>query len=254
MAKAKNPVRTVEHTLAILEELKERQGAGVSELAQSLDLTKGTIHNHLATLAEHGYVTKTDQEYRLGLRWLSFGGLARDREPLYKLARDAANELAEETGEYSLLAREMDGRNIYLYMVFSGQAVAIDSYLGIQYPLHCTASGKAILSRLPEPRVEEIVAEHGLPGFTANTVTDEASLFDELADIRDRGVAFDDEERINGVRAVAAPIREGENGPLLGALSVAGPTKRIQGEVFRDEYPELIHRTAQMVEINAKYQ
>jgi len=124
------------------------------------------------------------------------------------------------------------------------------SYVGDRKHLHCTGVGKAILASLPEERVETIIEERGLPAMTENTVTDREELLAELAEIRERGVAFDDEEILEGLRCVAVPVSNQEKG-LLGAISVAGPTSRMKGEQFREELPELVTDTANVVQINA---
>lgn len=90
--------------------------------------------------------------------------------------------------------------------------------------------GKAILANFPRERVSDVVEEYGLPAWTENTITDEESLYEELNRIRNRGVAFDDEERIRGLQYVAAPIQC--DGELLGAISVSGPKKRFADEGF----------------------
>ncbi|EMA72721.1 IclR family transcriptional regulator [Halorubrum distributum JCM 13916] len=115
--------------------------------------------------------------------------------------------------------------------------------------MHQTAAGKAILSCYSDQWVREIVDRHGLPAATPQTISDEVALFDELADIRDRGVAFNSEESTEGLRSVAVPVT-GPDGGVLGALAVAGPTHRLTGERFERELPDLVRSVVNEVELN----
>lgn len=241
-----------ETTLRILETLKELDGAGVTEVANALELPKSTVHSHLATLNENEYVVNDGGTYRAGLRFLEFGEYLRTRMRIYDVARPEIDTLAADTGELANLAVEEHGRAVYLYRAKGQRAVNLDTYSGMRVPLHCTALGKVILANLPEERVEDIVARRGLPERTGNTVTDESALQAELAEIRDRGYAFDDEERLAGLRCVAAPITAND-GTVAGAISVSGPTNRVKGERFTEEIPDLLLRAANVIEINMTY-
>lgn len=249
-----NPVRAVEHTLTVLEALKQLDGARVSELDARLDLSKSTIHNHLATLRHNGYVVKEGNTYYVGLRWLGFGGYARDRLKLYRTAKPTVDELANQTQELALVTTEETGRSIYLYQARGQRAVTTDSYLGIELPMHCTGTGKAMLGALPDEQVDRILDTHGLPERTPNTITDRETLFEELATVHEQGHALDDGERIEGMRGIGVPLRGEETGKLFGALSITGPANRIKGEYFRTELPELLRRAAREIEINMSFQ
>lgn len=249
-----NPVRAVEHTLAVLEALKQLDGARVSELDARLDLSKSTIHNHLATLRHNGYVVKEKDTYYAGLRWLSLGGYARDRLGLYRTAKRPVDAVAKQTQELALVTTEEGGRSIYLYQARGERAVTTDSYAGIELPMHCTGTGKAMLAAMPDERVDRILDTHGLPAQTANTITDREVLFEELATVHEQEYALDDGERIEGMRGIGVPLRGEETGALFGALSITGPANRIKGEYFRTELPELLHRTAREIEINMSFQ
>ena len=118
--------------------------------------------------------------------------------------------------------------------------------------LHCTALGKAVLAHLPEERTEEILDQHGLPGVTERTTTDREELWEELAEVRDTGVAFDDEERMLGMRCVAVPLL-GTDDEVVGAMSVSGPRTRFQDEYYRETCPRLLRETAHVIEIRLTY-
>ncbi|XVH33420.1 IclR family transcriptional regulator (plasmid) [Haloferacaceae archaeon DSL9] len=250
--KAKHPVRTVEKSFAIIQALKELDGAGVTEIADTLGFGKSTVHNHLSTLEEHEYVVKEGDTYRLSLRFLELGGYTRNRMEFYKTAKPEIRRLAEETGELANMATYEYGRCVYLYRSKGSDAVDLDTYAGFPIAMHNTALGKSILAHLPDSEVHEILDVRGMEATTEHTITDRDELFAELQEIRERGYAFDREERLNGLRCVAAPIKHSE-GRIWGSISVASPTRRMRDERFENEIPELVLGAANVIEINLTY-
>jgi DNA-binding IclR family transcriptional regulator len=246
-------IRAVDNAFAVVEALKGREEAGVSELARELDRSKSTVHRHLKALERHELVIERDGRYRLGLRWLDVGGAVRKRHRLYKTGKADADELAAKTGELVAVTTYEYGRSVYLYQVKGRKALTTDSHLGVRFPLHCTAAGKSMLAHFPADRVRELVETSGLPAETANTITDPDELFEALRRIRDRGVALDDEERLEGTRGIGAPILRKDTGEVLGAVAICGPPTRLQGDRFREELPQLVRETANVIEVNSTF-
>ena len=249
---AKHPVRTTEKTLQLVEALRESEGAGVTELADRVDMGKSAVHNHLSTLREHGYVVKEGDTYRTGLKFLEVGGQRRNRMRLYDAAESKVNELAHRSGELCNLLTEERGVGVYLYRAKGDDAVDLDTYAGRRTHLHNTALGKAVLAYLPRSRVEEILDRRGLPAETDNSITDRGALFEELDRVRDRGYAVDDEERLAGLRCVAVPIRTSD-GRVLGAISVSSPRSRMKGDRLAHDLPEMVQNAANVIELDINY-
>jgi DNA-binding IclR family transcriptional regulator len=147
---------------------------------------------------------------------------------------------------------EEHGRGTYIYISRGEKAVKLDTKIGTRQYLHTSAAGKAILAHMTKDRLEEVIENHGLEAKTSNTVTDRAELGSELDQIRDRGVAFDGEERAEGIRCVAAEITTNQ-GELIGAVSVSGPSTRMKGDRFKEEIPEIVKDTATVIGINVSY-
>ena len=244
-------VGATETSLRIIDALRTLDGAGVTELAHHLELPKSTVHNHLQTLRRNEYVTKQGSEYAVGLRFLQLGEYARDRRPVATIAPPEIDKLAEETREMANLLVEEHGRGVFLYRAKGADAVHMDTHAGKRVYLHTTGFGKSILAHLSDERVERILDRHGLPSITSGTITDRGKLMEELETIRDRGYAYDDEERLEGLRCVAAPIVV--DGEVLGSVSVSGPKSRIRGEYYREELPSIVMSTANVIEINSTY-
>lgn len=247
-----NTVTATRTSFRVLETLKQLDGAGVTDVATELGTAKSTVHNHLRTLEDEGYVISEDGTYRTSLRFLELGEYTRNRMDIYKKALPEVRSLAQETGEMANAAVEEYGEGVYITRSEGNRAVSVDTFAGKRVKLHCTALGKAILAQLPEARVDTILQTHGLPERTENTITDPDVLKDELETIRERGYAYDREERLSGLRCVSAPV-VAEDGALIAALSVSGPTTRIKGDLFHEEIPELLRSSANVIEINLAY-
>lgn len=249
---AKHPVRTTRKSFTIIEALKKHDGARVTELADELEMGKSTVHSHLNTLQECGYVTREDDEYRLGLKFLDLGGYIRNRMELFETAEPEIKKLAQDTGELANLMTEENGMGVYLYRSKGSNAVDLDTYAGLRTYLHSTGLGKAILAYSPRDRVEEIIDVHGLPGITDETVTNRAELFEKLEEVREQGYAIDDGERLEGLRCVAAPVQT-EGDYVVGAVSVSAPASRVSDERLHDEIAEAVCSAANVIELNLRY-
>ncbi|WP_323173356.1 IclR family transcriptional regulator [Natrialba sp. PRR66] len=245
-------VKTTETAFQMIELLMEENGMGLSELARELDLAKSTVHRHLSTLTDLEYVTREDDVYRTGLRFLEIGEQTRTRSDAYQLAEEKVADLAAETEERSQFIVEEYGEGVYIFRETGERAVHTDSEIGKRIPIHATAAGKAILASLSDERINEIIDQRGLPALTEQTMTDEETLWAELAEIRDRGYSINDQENTSGLRAIGVPVQY-ENGEPLGALSVSGPTHRFQGTLFDETLPNLLLGTANELELNIKY-
>jgi DNA-binding IclR family transcriptional regulator len=92
-------------------------------------------------------------------------------------------------------------------------------------PAYCTAAGKAALAWQPDSVLNRLI-RLGLPAYTPQTITDPAALRAELAAIRKRGYAVDDEELSPGIRCIGAPIRN-MAGRVFASISVSGPARRL---------------------------
>ena len=88
--------------------------------------------------------------------------------------------------------------------------------------MHCTGSGKILLSKYTPEALDDLVAQHGLPQMTSHTITSPDELRYEVAKSIERGYSMDDEECEIGMRCMAAPIY-GYNGKVTAALSLSGP-------------------------------
>lgn len=242
-------IQSVEKACRIIRALRELDGAGVTEIASRVDMSKGSAHTYLQTLKRNNIVTETKGQYRLSLFLLELGEYVKHRNQVYQFAQDSLNEMAAETGELARLIVREQGYGVYLAKSEGENAIETPIRPGQREYLHYTSQGKAILAHLSESEVRKIIDEHGLAERTENTITDSDELFEELAEIRERGIAFSQSERTRGLRCVAAPIHA-PNGEVVAAIGVCGPTSRMREKRFREELPEIVRDKANVIEVN----
>lgn len=238
-------IKSVEHSLGIIEQLREHGPIGVSDLAKEVNMPKSTVHVHLQTLRNWGYVVQTDGKYEVGLRFLETGSIVRRRNSLYRAAREEVDQLATEVEEAANLGIEQDGQRVILYKSEFGEAIYDNTSTGEFTYMHWTSIGKAILANLPDERIDEIVDRYGLPKATEQTITDRKHLFNEVEQVREQGFAVENEEHRNGVVAVAVPLFDTEADAVVGALSVSGPRQRLVADKSGIEVEEEIVNAVQ---------
>lgn len=248
-------IQSVETACQIIDHLRKFEEVSISELADAFDHSPGTLHTYLITLKQYGLVTQnTDTKtYQLGPQFLTLGEFVRNHSELYEASKNQVEELAEKTGECAHLIIEHNGQLYALYERFGNNAVGVEYHdRKREEPLdhlHCTAAGKAILAHLPKEEVYEICSSSKLTKNTQHTITGPEDLFRELEKIQDQGFALADEEQMQGIRAVGAPVK-GTHGLPEGAVALSGPTTRLQGKKFREEIPQLIIQTSNVCEMN----
>ncbi len=229
-------VRAVERALQILGSFDEgHPERGVSEVAQLVGLHKATAHRIMVTLLNSGYLERTadGERYRLGMRVADLGMRVLRRLDLRREARPYMCQLVDRFQETCDLGVFDQGEVFIVEIIHSDRTLTIASRVGQRLPAHCTASGKAFLAYMPPEELDALLAAPLKP-YTEWTICDPAQLRAQLHEFRQLGYSFDDQEHEAGVRAVAAPIRDG-HGKVVAALAMPGPISRIQVERF----PEL---------------
>lgn len=248
----KDRVRTTQTVFRIIQTIFREDTVQLTALAEELGMAKSTMHRHLRTLEELGYVVEEDGFYRIGFKFLRLGEHTRTRIKPYHLAKRKVEELADKTDERAQFIVEEHGRAVYVFRETGKQAVQTDSEIGKRIPLHATAAGKAILAHLPQERVEEIVEVQGLEQLTPNTISSEDTLYNNLESIREKGFSINNGESTEGLRAIGVPVMY-EEGSVLGALSVSAPAHRFEEEELEETVQRLILGTANELELNIRY-
>jgi len=248
---AKNPVQATRRSLDIVETLRELEGARLTTIADEVGLPNSTVHSHLTTLMEGGYVVKDGDTYRLGLRFLELGEFTRSLRKIHRVTEPELAELAADTGEVAALVVEEGGFGVVLDSTRGEEAVPADIDPGTRFHLHTSALGKVILAHLPEDEVAAIVDQHGLGAYTDETITDRDALREELRETRERNVAYDTEERVSRSKSVAESIKN-ESGQIVGSVGVSGPVGRLRDDRLA-EIEDRLHDVTNIVELKLVY-
>lgn len=217
-------VQSVERVFELLEFIADAGGeASLSDLAASSELPMPTIHRLLRTCVLLGYARQLpSRRYALGARLIPLG--ERAGRQLGRVAQPKLVELVKQLGETANMAL-MDGDQVvYVAQQPSPHAMRMFTEVGRRANLHDTGVGKAILATLSDDEVRRIVARTGMPTPTPRSHATVDSLLTDLADIRRRGYAIDDEEQELGVRCYSVSVPQA---PAPMAVSVSGPLSRV---------------------------
>ena len=247
------PLSTVDTTFRVVEELWRLDGAGVTELAERMEMAKSTTHDYLRSLERAGYATRGPDGYRLSTRFLQIGGRLKHRMELYHVARPELERLAAETGEVANLTIAEDGRAVIVHLEKGDRALDLGEYPGMHTPLHTHAAGKAILSGMSPEEVDEVVERRGLEAFTEHTITDRDALDEELSYVRERSYALDADEQVLGMGVVAAPIVDGRTDRVHGAVAIVCPTRRLSEEAYAKELADAVRQASNVIGLNHRY-
>lgn len=221
-------VQSVDEAMLLLELLATRDNMSLQQLASQLVVSKTTIYRLLSTLERRDFVEQSPgtRKYQIGPKAFEVGSRYLRRIGLGLEIQPVLQELRRQTHETINVAILRDGQVIYVNKVESEQTLRADLYVGRRVFAHCTALGKVLLAWLDPADVDAVVAQHGLPRLTPQTIDSRSRLDQELAEVRKLGYALDDEEHIVGILCIAAPIRD-YSGRVVAAVSMAGPSARL---------------------------
>ncbi|MGE5372131.1 MAG: IclR family transcriptional regulator [Solirubrobacterales bacterium] len=243
-------VQSVERALSIIEALAD-EGAPMhlGDLANKVDLKPSTAHRLLGTLMTRGFVDQDDQSrYKLGMKLYYIGATATYAVDVRKLASPYMRDLLDRYNETVNLAILDRGEVVYVDQLESNNIVVVRMFakVGSRGPAHCTGSGKALLAGLTDEELAEYLETADLQRFTNDTITDPKVLARELQRVRSDGFALDLCERDEGVRCVAAPIKNHE-GRVVAAISVSGPSMRMTTAYINQELISVVTDTARKI-------
>ncbi len=225
-------IRSVDRAIDILECVAGENGVlTVDQIAAATGLPKTTAFRVLATLAARRLVERDEQTgaYRLGMLSLVIGARAMGDLDLRRSARPHLEQLVADTGETVHLSILSDDKALCIDKLDASRSMRMASFVGFLDPLHCSGVGKALLAFQDEPTRAQLLARMQLEPHTPHTITDRPGLVAQIDEIRARGYAIDDEEIEEGLRCVAAPIRD-HSGHVVAAVSISGPTTRVTEE------------------------
>lgn len=204
-------------------------GLSLSEISALLGLAKSSVLAIVRTLIAHGYLRaiQPGRRYGLGPGLIRLGYLSSEQFPIAEICNPILREITAETLLTARAAVSDDGSPLFVDRVDGPGTVRFYTPLGYHEPAHATAAGKAILATLTADQIRAKFADSGLPAHSPNTITSIGALLDQLAAIRQRGYAVDDEEDVPGVACIGAAFFNHQG--CAGALSVTGLKVELPG-------------------------
>jgi DNA-binding IclR family transcriptional regulator len=200
-------VRSVGTALDVLEAVAfSGEELGVTQIAERLQLTKGSVHRHLHTLVERGYLSQNQvtTHYAIGIKSRLLARLAPD-PGIAGLAEGPMRELRDRDGHSVVLSCMASGGALVMLTIAGTATIEIGVRPGSELPFHASAQGKVMLAYSPRPTQERILAA-SRARLTPHTMIHLAAIEDDLARIVRRGYGTAPEEAMLGINAVAAPI------------------------------------------------
>lgn len=219
----------------------------IGALASAAELPRSTTFRILATLEAAGFVERGNvaDVYCLGPSALLLGGAALRQLDFQQRLRPSLEALMQATGETIHLVIFRDQQTLVVDKIDSYHAIRLVSNIGFRSPLHATSAGKLMLAHQPQVRIDHILSSHNFIPYTAQTITNADDLCCHFAQIRQQGYAVDDEEFEQGLRCLAAPIRDSTHEVFAG-VSISGPTQRMTRERVHTLIPLLLEKTEEM--------
>lgn len=229
-------VPAIDKCFSILELLAQTgEPMGISDLSGRLGLNKSTVFNIAHTLLDLNVMEKQpDGKFALGTRFYILGSLAGKRSDLLQVAHPYLEKVSEKTRLSAFLGIRSDRQSVLIDKVDSANGIKLSSEIGMQMPVLAGAGIKAMLSQLSDGEIDEILDRTELSRYTPNSIIDRAAYKKEILEVRKQGIAYDREEYIEGMVALATPVKV--NGrDLQAAIWAVGLTRQVP----QDAMPEL---------------
>jgi DNA-binding IclR family transcriptional regulator len=240
-AGAQYRIGALERALEIVAAIGDAGEIPLGLLAVRLEIPKGSLLRHLRVLENAGYVTMAPHTklYSLGPALIYLGYAARQRLRIPDLAAPALRWLRDRYNESVHLGILSGPDVIHVAVAPSAQPIKMAVPVGERTFAHVSALGKTLLAWAPPSTLDDITSDRGLPRLTERTITDPARLREEFELIRERRWSMDDEESVEGLRCVAAPVRS-ERDEVVAAISVSAPTNRLSREKAESIAPVVV--------------
>lgn len=229
---------TVLKAFHMLEFIGSNQPVQPTDIVKALGFSRANIHRLLATFMEIGYVEKIDRGYGLTFKLFQLGSTV----PLSRDLRDVAKPIMIELMK---IAEE----NIYLNVLVENMVIAIDEVksshhltlnpdVTYTYPVHSCASGKVLLSGIPEEERVSFVARLDMKKRAPETIDDPGVFLKSIEEAEKQGYATEIREFSDDLNSIAAPISDYRH-KIVATISISGPAMRLTEERQQSVLPSL---------------
>ncbi|SEG99556.1 IclR family transcriptional regulator, pca regulon regulatory protein [Nonomuraea solani] len=219
----------------------------LSEVARATGLSRAAARRFLLTLADLGYVRSDGRLFALTPRVLELGYAYLSSLSLPEVADPHLERLAAEVHESASVA-VLDGEDVvYVARVATARIMRVSISIGTRFPAYCTSMGRVLLAGLRAPELEAYLERVELRRLTSRTIALPAALRSELDEVRAQGWAMVDQELEEGLRSIAAPIRD-RSGRTVAAVNVSTHATRTSMQAARRDLLPPLLATAKKIE------
>ena len=231
-------VPAVDKCFLILQLFAEsKHSLGISEIAKQLELSKSTVFNIIYTLEDLDILEQCHNgKFQFGTRLYLLGNETGKRSELIQAIHPYLDKINRETKLSAFLGIRSGLRAIIIDKVDTAYDIKISSEIGMHLPLLAGAGGKAILCQLKDEEIDQILTENTLRQLTSKTCMDKARFKKEVLKIRKAGIAFDDEEYIEGVIGFSVPLKSYRPNLQIAIWAVG-----LKQQVSSGNIPEISH-------------
>ncbi|UCD77511.1 MAG: IclR family transcriptional regulator [Desulfobacterales bacterium] len=244
-------VPAIEKCFAILQLFaKSKQALGISEISKRLELNKSTVFSIIYTLKHLEVLDQSqDGKFHFGTLLYLLGNANGQKSELIQTVHPYLEKINRETKLSAFLGIRSENQAVILDKVDTAYDIKISSEIGMRLPLTAGAGGKALLSQLSNQEIDRVLSANPLKKFTTGTCVNKRQFKRDVINIREKGLAFDDEEYIDGIIAFAVPLKTYRSN-LQAAIWAVGLRQQVRPEI-RPAISDLLKKTAN--EINQRF-
>lgn len=229
-------IQSLDRGLVILEAVGKSSGPmTLGELTELLEIDRSSAFRLANTLKRRAFlaISSRHKGYILGPSIWRLSRLYDWSTMLLTISHEPLKKLATRTNETAHLAVREGRRAFFIGHATANHMIAVAGRTGEAVPLHCTAHGKALLADCEASDLKTLFGPKDLQQYTPQTVTSLDRLAKVCAEIKRKGYAADDAEYQEGIRCVAAPIRD-KDGAVIGSIGISAPATRFPRERYAE--------------------
>ena len=213
--------------IALLEALAREPNLGFTGIQDRLGMAKSSTHNLISTMCELGLIKqKSLGAYGIGTKLLELASIAKESIDLQRDAMPLLREFAQQVRLTCHLGILDQSEAVYLARVEGARDIVVKSHVGQRFPVNCSALGKSLIAWLHPSALDVVIKNLAFENRMPKTVLNAEDFRIQLADVRRRGWALDDEEQAPNCRCIAAPIRDWD-GTVVAAISAVGTLEQV---------------------------
>ena len=226
---------------------KSKKPLGITDISKALSYNKSSVFNIVHTLADLGILEHLNEnKFRFGTQLYVLGKAANQGSELIHTVHPFLEDINQKTKLSAFLGIRSELRAVIVDKVDSPFDIKVSSETGMRLPLLAGAGGKALLSQLPYEEIDKILSDNKLKKYTPFSCTSKRQYMEMIKEARQQRFAIDDEEYIEGIRALAVPLTL-NSGHVNAAIWIVGLKSQIKDEVI-PLYRSVLKEIAEKIE------